>query len=85
MVKVYALSTCPWCKKLKHFLDQEGIEYCVVDVDLVPEAKQREALKEMRCLSNDTRFPLTAVGDEIVVGYDPKRVKELLEAENNES
>ncbi|MFZ5652048.1 MAG: glutaredoxin domain-containing protein [Bacillota bacterium] len=23
MVRVYALSTCPWCKKVKKFLDEK--------------------------------------------------------------
>jgi glutaredoxin-like protein NrdH len=26
-IKVYALSTCPWCKKTKQLLNDFGVEY----------------------------------------------------------
>ena len=32
-VKLYALSTCPWCKKIKTLLNELGVEYYFVDVD----------------------------------------------------
>ena len=34
-IKIYALSTCPWCKKTKDLLDSLGIEYSFEDVDLL--------------------------------------------------
>ena len=33
-VTLYALSTCGWCKKTKKFLDELGVEYEYVYVDL---------------------------------------------------
>ena len=35
-LKLFALSTCPWCRKTKQLLDELGVEYNFVDVDLLP-------------------------------------------------
>jgi glutaredoxin-related protein len=32
-IKLYALSTCIWCRKTKEFLDKSGVEYEYVYVD----------------------------------------------------
>ena len=32
---LYALSTCVWCRRTKQLLDQLGVEYDYVDVDLL--------------------------------------------------
>ena len=34
-IQLYALSTCVWCKKTKQLLDQMGVEYEFVEVDLL--------------------------------------------------
>jgi len=34
-VILYALSTCVWCKKTKRLLNQLGVDYYFIDVDLL--------------------------------------------------
>ena len=34
-IMLYALSTCPWCQKTKHLLDEMGLEYYYEDVDML--------------------------------------------------
>jgi len=34
-IMLYALSTCPWCKKTKKLLDDLGVEYYYEDVDFL--------------------------------------------------
>ena len=41
---LYALSTCVWCKKTKQLLDDLGVEYDYVFVDLL-EGADRELAK----------------------------------------
>ncbi len=82
MVKVYSLSTCPWCKKMKRFLDEEGIDFESVDVDLAGEDEKNQAFSEMNELGVSPAFPITVVEDEVVQGYDPDKVRKLVEESN---
>ena len=34
-VRLYALSTCPYCRMTKKFLDESGVEYELTEVDLL--------------------------------------------------
>ena len=78
-VKLYALSTCGWCKKTKQLLDTNGVEYDLVYVDLL-EGDEREAvLAEVRKWNPRTSFPTVVVnGSESVAGFKEERLRELL-------
>lgn len=77
--KVYALSTCPYCRMTRSYLEENGVEFDVVEVDLLNGEEREEAIREVKELSGGTSFPVLVIGDEIVVGYNKKRIKELLE------
>jgi glutaredoxin-like protein NrdH len=77
-VKVYALSTCPYCRRTKRFLDENGVRYAVVDVDLLPDEEQDDALAEVERLSGRQSFPVIVIGDEVVVGHDQDRLRKAL-------
>ena len=81
MIKVYALSTCPWCKKLKQFLDLKNIPYECVDVDTAEAGLQQAALKEVDRLAGERVFPITVVGGRVFKGYQPERIVEALKDE----
>lgn len=78
-VKLYALSTCGWCKKTKQMLDTNGVEYDLVYVDLL-EGDEREAvLAEVRKWNPRTSFPTVVVNEsESVAGFKEERLRELL-------
>jgi glutaredoxin-like protein NrdH len=78
-VKLYALSTCGWCKKTKELLDANGIEYDLVYVDLL-EGDEREAvLGEVRKFNPRTSFPTVVVDDSrSVTGFKEDQLRELL-------
>ena len=44
-IVLYALSTCPWCRKTKKLLEDLGVEYYFGDVDLMNDADKKEALQ----------------------------------------
>jgi len=73
--KVYALSTCPYCKRTKRFLDSHKIEYDLVDVDLLDDDKQDEVLDEVERLTGRRSFPVVIVGSEVIVGHDEEKLK----------
>jgi glutaredoxin len=77
-VKVYALSTCPYCRMTRKYLDENNVQYDVTEVDLLEGDEKVAAIDEVRTVSGGTSFPVVIVGDEIVVGFNKKRIMELL-------
>jgi len=72
-VKVYSTPTCPWCTKVKEYLQELGVDYEEIDV-----SKDRAAAMEMVRQTGQMGVPVTFVGDKFVVGYDPDAINELL-------
>lgn len=77
-IRVYSLSTCPACKRLKEFLKEHNIEYETIDVDTLDSGEQWVALKELRKINPQETFP-TIVVEKAVVGYEEEALKKLLE------
>lgn len=77
-VTLYALSTCPYCKMAKRFLDGASVEYGLVEVDQLEGEEKEDAIAEVRRISGGASFPVIVVGDEVIVGFNKKRIKELL-------
>lgn len=77
-VKLYALSTCPYCRMTKKYLDENKVDYDLTEVDLLEGAEKQSAIDEVKALSGGTSFPVLVVGDQIVVGFNKARIKETL-------
>ena len=74
MVKVYSFEGCPWCDKVKKFLQARGVEYEVHDIEL-----NEEDAKECQRISGDLTVPVTTIdGVNYVVGFDKRKIEELL-------
>lgn len=82
MVKVYALSTCPWCKKVKKYLDDRNVEYDCIDVDLVQGEEQNKALKEVEKLTGKRAFPVTVINDTVITGFKEEEFEGALKGES---
>ncbi len=81
MVKVYALSTCPWCKKVKKYLDDKHVAYDAIDVDLAQGDEQKQALEEVEKLTGKRAFPVTVINDQVISGYKEDKIEEALKNE----
>ncbi|MRS12820.1 MAG: glutaredoxin family protein [Actinobacteria bacterium] len=77
-IRVYALSTCPYCRMARKYLDDNDVEYDVVEVDLLDGDERAAAIAEVKDISGGTSFPVMLFDDEIVVGFNKKRMMELL-------
>jgi glutaredoxin-like protein NrdH len=78
-IMLYALSTCVWCKKTKAFLNDLGVEYRYLDVDLVPAGEKEAVLAEMGRWNPSRNFPTIVINNRTaVVGFQPERIKEAL-------
>jgi len=77
-VLIYALSTCPWCRKTKEWFTSQRVPFRAIDVDLLPDEEQQRVADEAFRLSGGRRFPVTVIDGQVVVGYNPERFLELL-------
>jgi glutaredoxin len=76
-VELYTLSTCPWCKKAKAFLDTKGVDYTYIDYDLA-EADVQTRIQEEMLGKNARSFPFVKIGEDFIVGYNPDAYTRLL-------
>ncbi|OPL09957.1 MAG: NrdH-redoxin [Firmicutes bacterium ML8_F2] len=81
MIKVYALSTCPWCKKVKKLLKDNNIEFDFIDVDLAQGEEQQKALAEIEELTGRRSFPVTVINDQVIQGFKKEELEEALKNE----
>ena len=77
-VFLYALSTCPWCRKAKQWFTDSQIPFEFVDVDQLPKAEQEAAAEKAHELSGGRRYPVVVINGEVVVGFNADRYLELL-------
>lgn len=73
---LYALSTCVWCRKTKQLLDQLGVEYNYVDVDLLEGEEKATATEEVKNLNPRCSFPTLAIDRKCIVGFDEQKIRE---------
>lgn len=74
-VVLYCTSWCPDCKKAREWLEARGIEYTEVDVTTTPGAAEK--VKEWT--GGKLVTPTCDIGGTIVIDFDEKRYRELLE------
>lgn len=72
-ITVYSTPTCPFCHKLKEFLDENKVKYTDIDV-----AADTEKAQEMIKKSGQMGVPVIDVDGEIVVGFDQKKIAKLV-------
>ncbi|MEW5911326.1 MAG: glutaredoxin family protein [Thermodesulfobacteriota bacterium] len=77
-VKLYALSTCSHCKNTKKLLDEHGVKYEMVDVDLCQGDERDRLVAEVKKYNPNCSFPTLLVGDKVIVGYREQDIKEAL-------
>ena len=75
---LYALSTCPYCRMTKKFLDEHEVAYEITEVDLLEGDEKSNVVDEVVRLSGGKSFPVLVVGEEVVVGFNKSRMNQLL-------
>lgn len=72
-VIVYSTPTCPWCHKVKDFLNEHNIEFD--DIDVSSDQKKAE---EMIKKSGQMGVPVVDIAGEVIVGFDEPTLRKLL-------
>ena len=78
-VSVYALSTCVWCKMTKQYLNENGVEYEYVDVDLLDDNDKSRVRSTIISKGGALSYPTTIIDDKtVIMGYRKDLLKEDL-------
>ena len=78
-IVLYALSTCPWCKKTKALLKELGVEYSFVDVDLLPDTEKMETINIISKWNPSTSFPTIVINNKrAILGFNEPEIREAL-------
>jgi glutaredoxin-like protein NrdH len=77
-VKLLVLTTCLQCKALKDLLRENKVAFESTDVDLMIKDERDKLFKEMGDYNEKRAFPVTIVGDHVIVGYQKSLIMETL-------
>ena len=78
-VLLYALSTCGWCRKTKGLLDDLGVEYDFIDVDILTGAERETAVEEIKRWNPQCSFPTLVINnDSCILGFDEEKIRRVL-------
>ena len=72
-VVVYTTSWCGWCRKTLSYLTKQGVVFENRDIE-TDEAWREELIEK----TGGTSIPVVEIDGEIIRGYDPQRMAELL-------
>lgn len=79
-IMLFTLSTCVWCTKTKALLQDLGLAYNYVDVDLLNGEEQDAAYQDMWKYNQSTSFPTVVVNDgrQVILGFDEAEIRGLV-------
>ena len=73
-VTIYSTPVCHFCHAAKDFFKENNIAYTEHDV-----ASDHEKRHEMIEMTGQMGVPVIRIDDDIIIGYDQPKLKELLE------
>ncbi|HNR25621.1 MAG TPA: glutaredoxin family protein [Methanobacteriaceae archaeon] len=78
-IVLFALSTCGWCNKTRKLIEELGVGYDYVYVDLLEGADRDEAVEALKIWNSNLSFPTLVINDqECIVGFDQDKIMELI-------
>lgn len=77
-IMLYALSTCGWCRKTKELLNELGVEYKYIYVDLLEDEDKDTAMDEVKKWNPRCSFPTLVIDDKCIVGFKEDEIREAL-------
>ncbi|MDY6830490.1 MAG: glutaredoxin family protein [Thermodesulfobacteriota bacterium] len=77
-VMIYSLSTCGHCKSTKRLLNECGVAYDFVDVDLTIGDERKAILDDIKKINPNCTFPTIRINDRVIVGYKEQEIREAL-------
>lgn len=79
-VVLFALSTCGWCRKTRMLLEELGIDFKYIYVDLLTGDERSEVINEVQKWNPQVSFPTIVINnDDIIVGFKEEEIREKLQ------
>lgn len=78
-VKLYALSTCPFCKKTKDFLDNNQVEYEYIYVDELDGVEREKIMEEVLSVNKRRLFPTVIINGTVIIGHNESELRKALD------
>ncbi|MCA9354313.1 MAG: glutaredoxin family protein [Candidatus Kaiserbacteria bacterium] len=72
-VVIYSTPVCHFCQAAKEFFAENNVEY--VNHDVATDAEKRQ---EMIDMTGQMGVPVIKIGDDIIIGFDEPKLRELL-------
>ncbi len=72
-VTIYSTPVCHYCHMAKDFFAENNVAFTEHDV-----ASDLEKRKEMVDMTGQMGVPVIRIGDDVIVGFDEDKIKELL-------
>ncbi|OGG87883.1 NrdH-redoxin [Candidatus Kaiserbacteria bacterium RIFOXYD1_FULL_42_15] len=72
-VTIYSTPTCHFCHLAKEFFTENNVVF--TDNDVATDLEKRQEMVEM---TGQMGVPVIKIDDDIIVGFDEEKVKELL-------
>jgi len=80
-IMLYAISTCPMCKKAKQLLSESGMEYYYEDADQLTDSARRDLIADLERWNPKRSFPTTVFNNNrCVIGFLEQELRILLKA-----
>lgn len=73
-VTIYSTPVCHFCNSAKDFFKENNVEYTEHDV-----ASDADKRQEMVDMTGQMGVPVIRIGDDVIIGYDEPKLKELLD------
>ncbi len=77
-VKLFSLTSCPWCHKIKQLLSDEDVEYDYIDVDLTYGRERKKIIEEVEKYSPKLSFPLLLINDRPIIRFHEEEIRDNL-------
>jgi glutaredoxin-like protein NrdH len=77
-VKLYSLSTCSHCRRVKNYFKEQGIDYEFQDIDTLPADERDSILSEIRRRNPMCTFPTIFIGDTVIIGFNEAEIRQAL-------
>ncbi|MBN1885419.1 MAG: glutaredoxin family protein [Candidatus Krumholzibacteriota bacterium] len=76
---MYTISTCSHCRAAKRFMEECGVPYEFVDVDLLEQDEKKKAVDEIKELNPRRSYPTIVIGgDVVIVGFREDEIRKAL-------
>ncbi|MBS3748636.1 MAG: glutaredoxin family protein [Candidatus Thermoplasmatota archaeon] len=78
-IRLFALSTCVWCRKTKRLLDSLEVAYDYVYTDLLSSNERNEVLDEVEKWNPRVSFPTMVINNKkTIVGFKENHIREAI-------